>query len=54
MGIETDGGYLKNCGRCIHLEADLLNKKYFSNVGFYNAVYYGDPRNVMFSPRYDF
>lgn len=33
---------------------NLLDKKYYTNVGFYNSVYYGDPRNVMFSTRYDF
>ncbi|MDR0210509.1 MAG: TonB-dependent siderophore receptor [Pseudomonas putida] len=33
---------------------NLLDKKYFTNVGFYNTVYYGDPRNLMFSTRWDF
>ncbi|VVO27105.1 TonB-dependent siderophore receptor [Pseudomonas fluorescens] len=43
----------KNLSASVNLN-NLLDKKYFSNVGFYNSVYYGDPRNVMFSTRYDF
>ncbi|MNN44501.1 Ferripyoverdine receptor precursor [compost metagenome] len=33
---------------------NLFDKKYFTNVGFYNSYYYGDPRNVSVSARYDF
>lgn len=33
---------------------NLFDKKYYSNIGFYNTIYYGDPRNVMVSTRYDF
>ncbi|WP_353632763.1 TonB-dependent siderophore receptor [Pseudomonas vranovensis] len=33
---------------------NLFDKKYFTNVGFYNSYYYGDPRNLSVSARYDF
>lgn len=33
---------------------NLLDKKYYSNVGFYTTYYYGEPRNVMLTTRYDF
>ncbi|WP_437884175.1 TonB-dependent siderophore receptor [Pseudomonas sp. LRF_L74] len=33
---------------------NLFDKKYYTNVGFYNSVSYGDPRNVMLSTRWDF
>ena len=31
---------------------NLLDKKYYSNVGFYNGVYWGEPRNVMVNLRW--
>ena len=31
---------------------NLLDKKYYSNVGFYNGVYWGEPRNVMLNLRW--
>ncbi|MCS4234171.1 TonB-dependent siderophore receptor [Stenotrophomonas sp. BIGb0135] len=31
---------------------NLLDKKYYSNVGFYNGVYWGEPRNVMATLRW--
>ncbi len=42
-----------------HLSATLnlnnvLDQKYYTNVGFYNSVSYGDPRNVMVTTRWDF
>ncbi|WP_233281699.1 TonB-dependent siderophore receptor [Pseudomonas tructae] len=33
---------------------NLTDKKYFSNLGFYEGGYYGDPRNFMLTTRYDF
>ncbi|MGZ0703262.1 TonB-dependent siderophore receptor [Pseudomonas piscis] len=33
---------------------NLLDKKYFTNIGFYNSSYYGDPRNLMLSTRWNF
>ena len=33
---------------------NLFDKYYYTNIGFYNSSYYGDPRNVMFSTRWDF
>lgn len=33
---------------------NLLDKKYYTNIGFYRSAYSGDPRNVMFSTRWDF
>jgi outer membrane receptor for ferric coprogen and ferric-rhodotorulic acid len=33
---------------------NLFDKKYYTNIGFYNSTYYGDPRNVMLSTRWDF
>lgn len=33
---------------------NLFDKKYYTNIGFYNSSYYGDPRNVMLTTRWDF
>jgi outer membrane receptor for ferric coprogen and ferric-rhodotorulic acid len=33
---------------------NLFDKYYYTNIGFYNSSYYGDPRNVMLSTRWDF
>lgn len=33
---------------------NLFDKTYFSNVGFYDGVYFGEPFNVQLSLRYDF
>lgn len=33
---------------------NLFDKYYYTNIGFYNTAYYGDPRNVMFTTRWDF
>ncbi len=33
---------------------NLFDKYYYTNIGFYNSSYYGDPRNVMVTSRYDF
>ena len=33
---------------------NLFDKAYFTNIGFYDSAYYGDPRNVMVTTRWDF
>ena len=33
---------------------NVLDKKYYTNIGFYNSSYYGDPRNVMLTTRWNF
>ncbi|KAF6686169.1 TonB-dependent siderophore receptor [Pseudomonas sp. EKM23D] len=33
---------------------NLFDKKYYTNIGFYNSSYYGDPRNVMLTTRWSF
>ncbi|WP_414887712.1 TonB-dependent siderophore receptor [Pseudomonas marginalis] len=33
---------------------NIFDKYYYTNIGFYNTAYYGDPRNVMLSTRWDF
>ena len=33
---------------------NIFDKKYYTNIGFYNSAYYGDPRNVMLSTRWNF
>jgi outer membrane receptor for ferric coprogen and ferric-rhodotorulic acid len=33
---------------------NLTDKKYFSNLGFYDGGFYGDPRNFMLTTRFDF
>lgn len=33
---------------------NLFDKKYYTNIGFYNSAYSGDPRNVMLSTRWSF
>ncbi|WP_025859230.1 TonB-dependent siderophore receptor [Pseudomonas sp. CHM02] len=43
----------KNLSASVNVN-NVLDKKYFTNVGFYRSSYYGDPRNVMVSTRWDF
>ncbi|MCY1536341.1 Ferripyoverdine receptor [compost metagenome] len=33
---------------------NLTDEKYFSNLGFYDGGFYGDPRNYMLTTRWDF
>lgn len=33
---------------------NVFDKKYYTNIGFYNSAYYGDPRNVMLTTRWSF
>ncbi|MGB5955833.1 TonB-dependent siderophore receptor [Pseudomonas sp.] len=33
---------------------NLTDKRYYSNLGFYNGGFYGDPRNFMLTTRYNF
>ncbi len=33
---------------------NIFDKSYYTNVGFYNSAAYGEPRNFMLSPRWDF
>ena len=33
---------------------NVFDKTYYTNIGFYNSAYYGDPRNVMLSTRWNF
>lgn len=33
---------------------NVFDKKYYTNIGFYNSSYYGDPRNVMLTTRWNF
>lgn len=33
---------------------NVFDEKYYTNVGFYNTIYYGEPRNLMVSTRWDF
>ena len=33
---------------------NLFDKYYYTNIGFYNTAYYGDPRNVMLTTRWNF
>ncbi|UVL54352.1 TonB-dependent siderophore receptor [Pseudomonas sp. B21-035] len=33
---------------------NLFDKRYYTNIGFYNSMSYGDPRNLMLTTRWDF
>lgn len=33
---------------------NLFDKSYYTNIGFYNSAYYGEPRNFMVTARWDF
>ena len=33
---------------------NVFDKYYYTNIGFYNSSYYGDPRNFTVSTRWDF
>ena len=43
----------KNLSASVNMN-NVLDKKYFTNIGFYRSSYYGDPRNVMVSMRWGF
>ena len=43
----------KNLSALVNVN-NVLDKKYFTNIGLYRSSYYGDPRNVMVSTRWDF
>ena len=43
----------KNLSTTVNLN-NAFDKSYYTNIGFYNSSYYGDPRNVMVSTRWDF
>ncbi|MCD9086461.1 TonB-dependent siderophore receptor [Stenotrophomonas sp. SY1] len=51
--LNLSGGYRFNENFSAQLNINnLLDKKYFSNVGFYNGVYWGEPRNVQLTLRW--
>jgi len=43
----------KNLSASVNVK-NVLDKKYSNNIGLYRSSYYGDPRNVMVSTRWDF
>ncbi|WP_416363289.1 TonB-dependent siderophore receptor [Pseudomonas sp. NFX183] len=43
----------KNLSATVNLN-NIFDTTYYTNVGFYNSAAYGEPRNVMFSTRWDF
>ena len=43
----------KNLSASINVN-NLFDKRYYTNIGFYTSAYYGDPRNVMVTTRWDF
>lgn len=47
------GGSLDNLSAPLNLN-NAFDKKYQTNIGFFNAAYYGDPRNLMLTTRWDF
>ncbi|WP_295565677.1 TonB-dependent siderophore receptor [uncultured Stenotrophomonas sp.] len=51
--VNLAGGYRFNETFSAQLNINnLLDKKYFNNVGFYNGVYWGEPRNVTVTLRW--
>lgn len=51
--VNLAGGYCFNENFSAQLNINnLLDKKYFNNVGFYNGVYWGEPRNVTVTLRW--
>ncbi|MEN5102526.1 TonB-dependent siderophore receptor [Stenotrophomonas sp. TWI809] len=51
--VNVFAGYRFNDNFSAQLNVNnLLDKKYYSNVGFYNGVYWGEPRNVMLNLRW--
>ncbi|WP_313413744.1 TonB-dependent siderophore receptor [Stenotrophomonas sp.] len=51
--VNLAGGYRFNENFSAQLNINnLLDKKYFNNVGFYNGVYWGEPRNVTMTLRW--
>ena len=51
--LNLAGGYRFNENFSAQLNiSNLLDKKYYNNVGFYNGVYWGEPRNVSVTLRW--
>ncbi len=51
--VNAFAGYRFNDNLSAQLNINnLLDKKYYNNVGFYNGVYWGEPRNVTVSLRW--
>lgn len=51
--LNLAGGYRFNENFSAQLNINnLLDKKYYNNVGFYNGVYWGEPRNVTLTLRW--
>ncbi len=51
--LNLSAGYRFNQNFSAQLNVNnLLDKEYFSNVGFYNGVYWGEPRNVLLTLRW--
>jgi len=51
--LNLAGGYRFNGNFSAQLNiSNLLDKKYYNNVGFYNGVYWGEPRNVSVTLRW--
>ena len=51
--LNLAGGYRFNENFSAQLNINnLLDKKYYNNVGFYNGVYWGEPRNVTMTLRW--
>ena len=51
--LNLGGGYRFNENFSAQVNVNnLLDKKYYNNVGFYNGVYWGEPRNVTMTLRW--
>ncbi|MFW2306650.1 TonB-dependent receptor domain-containing protein [Aliarcobacter butzleri] len=62
-GVEQESYVLVNAMAKYKIDKDLsvqlnvnniFDEKYYTNIGFYNQVSYGDPRNFTLTMKYDF
>lgn len=53
VDLMTRYQFTENLSATVNLN-NLFDKVYYTNIGFYTSAYYGDPRNVMVTTRWDF
>ena len=53
VDLMTRYQFTKNLSTTLNVN-NVFDKYYFTNIGFYNSAIYGEPRNFMFTTRWDF
>ena len=53
VGLMSSYDFNQNLKATVNLN-NVFDRTYYSGIGTYNSIYYGDPRNVMFNVKYSF